>query len=823
MLPMMDTKRSHSYDKIKYIYQRERRAPMAVMTRRKRFWRRLVTNLRGICAVFSPRNLKRSMKSVTKGFREYSCFFIAILVLQTGLVTFSLMTDTNIQYAKTTVTREYDHHLEVVGLDQEQKVNFEYILDLSVAREDPYIQGASYQKEIDDTYTVRITLIDGVNLKDAKAHILGKGFLKNIRATNEDTGTPWVLRVTPLYTLEADYTVTYTLVYMALFALWTGLSVLILFVLYRMRVEHFKFIYGVYMTCGGDFPKLFGAAGGELLSISVLTMLPSILLGTGITALSYVTRGVPLAVSMTTVYGVVIHTLLSVLLAVYVPMRRLSLQPPVKHLLAADHTGMVTSPRRSFRMFGAGYPLKYELFGMWRLRKYYIGLVLSAVFFAAVFVSGLYIADLEKYHNEKDPYEYLVSYVTANVDEAETDEEGNFVSSVVIDAEAAKMIWEDAEIFVEDILKTPGVSYVDWSVTTSGGSLASHLLLTPSQLAGGTDSLVRSRERESQGFKYAMLEYDYTAFDELYIDMLIEKELCTFEGDPYELFEGERRVIITEDSFNQQAYSFSPGDKILVAVFEKANGAIDMVSTPETLLRMQIEKFTFRYVEYTVCAVMREKSSENHITFGVNSDEYESLTGAFPVRDSMKVYMERGSDFDTVKQAENGIRKSLQYCSGWQISPSGNYIQSEINRAKQDRVMIYTLGILLLIISPLIWFFSQIMYYGKRRDEFHILLALGGEEASIAKLHRVAGGVLSCIAFFVTVLLSSGCNAVIHFLLNTLLPKFGLAENVGYVYELSVPALIASALISMVCGFMSCEIPYRLFKRKKKKGIVEVK
>ncbi len=795
---------------------------MAVETRGRRILRRLRTGCRAIASVFSPRNMKNAFKSVTKDAKAYICFFVAVFALQVGFVTFALMTDTNIQYAKRTVTEEYSHHLEVVGLDQEQKVNLAYTLDLAITRLDPYIQSASIHQEIDETYTVRITLRQDSDLSAAKAHVLSKDIMGQIASVNTDTGTPWSLRTTPLYTYENDYATAYTLTYIALFILWTLLSVGVIWVLYRIRTEHFRFIYGVYMSCGADFPKLYGTAGGELLAVSLLTLLPAALLGAGVTVLAYVPRGVPLGMSGKTVVGLVIYDLLVILLSAYLPMRKLSLQPPVKHLLADDHTGLVSSPRRSFRMFGAGYPVKYELFGLWRLRKYYVGLLLSAVLFAAMFVSGLYLADLEKEHAETDPYEYLVHYTASTVSDGET-ESGEDVPSPTVDREDALMIAEDLDIFLEDIRRAEGVSYVDWAVTTSGSTLASHLLITPSQLAGGTDSLVRSSERESQGYQYAMSEFAYTAFDKLYIDMLVEEDLCTFEGDPYALLTGERQVIISEDSFNQQAYSFSPGDKVLLAVFEKANGAIELVPTPAALLRMQIEKFDFKYVEYTVCAVMRGRTSENRITFGLTFDEYEELTGAYPLRDQLRVYFERGSDFDTVRAAEDTIRRALQYCSGWQVTPTGNYFKAETNNQKQDSVMIYVLAILLLVISPLVWFFSQIMYYRKRRGEFHILLALGAEEKSISTLHRITGGVLSGIAFLITVALSSLCNALVHLAVNTLLPKFGLLPNVGYDYELSVPALIACVVVSVICGFMSCEIPYRMFQKSKRDGTVEVK
>ena len=57
----------------------------------------------------------------------------------------------------------------------------------------------------------------------------------------------------------------------------TVLSMLLLMALYNIRLNHYKFLYGIYMTCGADFRKLFNTAVWELLVVSLMTFVPSIL------------------------------------------------------------------------------------------------------------------------------------------------------------------------------------------------------------------------------------------------------------------------------------------------------------------------------------------------------------------------------------------------------------------------------------------------------------------------------------------------------------------------------------------------------------------
>lgn len=780
--------------------------------RRMAQWISLTT--KSVGAVFYPKNLKNAFKTVLFSAKEYLCFFVALFVVQAGFLTLALMADTNIAHADQTVRAEYSHHVEVVGLDQEQKVNLQYTLDLAVTRLDDYLVFASFYEESEGVWVAKLTLDESEDLQAGLAHIKNE-----MLSTISQEG--WVVRTTPLFTCRADYIIPYHVTFWAVAALWLLLSIAVLWVLYRVRVNHFKFIYGIYMTCGANFPKLYGTAGGELLAISCLTMLPSILIGGGVTVALYLIHGISPAVSARTIVGFFIFNLLAVLIAVYAPMRRMAVKSPVTLLRSVDNGSLVVSPNRSFRMFGEGYPVKYELFGMWRLRKYYAGLVLSAVLFSALFVSGLYLSDLEKYHDEIDPYEYTVRYGTLKVEEEEeleTDEDGaTIIPPPVLTDEEIEMIRTDLDIFLDEINAVDGVSYVDWSVITSGGSQQSHLLLKPIHLSGGTESLQTSEERASEGYTHAMREYDYTAFDQTYIDTLIEHNLCTFEGDPYRLLTEENMVIVSEDANNRPCYNFAPGDKIMVAVFEKAKGAIELTFDIKDLLRQQIKNYDFRYVEYTVCAVMRGRASDENITFGVTFDDYAELTGDLAVRDRLKVYMENGTDYDTVQAAEGQIRRAISGCSGWIVEPTGNYFKTHIDGMKQDRAMILMLSVLILLVSPLVWFFSQIMYYRKRKAEFNLLFALGAPQNALGTLHRVAGGVLSAAAFLVTALLSYVCNFTVHLLLNTLLPKLGLIENVYYAFEISWPALTACLLVSVACGFLSCELPYRMFKREREK------
>ena len=150
----------------------------------------------------------------------------------------------------------------------------------------------------------------------------------------------------------------------------------------------------------------------------------------------------------------------------------------------------------------------------------------------------------------------------------------------------------------------------------------------------------------------------------------------------------------------------------------------------------------------------------------------------------------------------------------WRVSRTGNFFRSRIKAERNGPGLAVTLGSLLLIISPLVWLFSQVMFYRRRRGEFDLLHALGSPDGTLPKLFRQTGGILSGLAFLTTVLLACLCNWLVYAVVTVLLPKLHVTETVSYDYRLSLPALLACIAVSVICGFMSCEIPYRLIRRQ---------
>ncbi len=766
--------------------------------------RTVSTTFRALSAAFRRQNLRSAFRTVTWGRKEYASFFIAILLVQTGFWTLSLTADADLASRRAQILDSYDYHFEIVGLDNEQMttMNNDFKIELDTA--DDRFDTITVRQEADGSYTFRIKALEGLDPSHAYNHTVNMLNKRGIKG--------WAINTSPLYEYDSTYRGPLLAAFWGICLGWLLLGLAVIVILYLIRLDHFKFSYGIYMTCGADFPMLYGTAAGEMLAISALTFIPAGLLGLGITALLYIPRGVDLSFTVRTGITVPLMCMAVALLAVGIPMKRLSKQPPLRLLTAKDNAGLVTSPRRSMRLFDASFPSRYELATMWRMRRYYIRLLLSAVLFAAMFVSGLYVAGMTRDLGERPAYEYTVTYDAGY----SWDEKGEYAGLNLSDEEL-DVLRTDADYFLPEVNAVEGVDYVWWKAAQTGGWYNSHLLLKPGQTAGGAgEHITVSNERGSEGYTMAIRDYEYTAVDKAWLDMLIENGLCTVEGDPYEVLTDPNAVIMTEDCYNVTAFHFEVGDKVTAAKWIRFRGAISpsLVTHPQQLLREQIEKGEFEYREFTVCAVLHDFPSEYNITFGVSFDVYRELTGEAAVRNTFRVYMENDTPDEVVRAADGKIRRAVTEMGDWQVNRTGNFFRARIMSERNGAGLAVTLGALLLLISPLVWLFSQIMFYRKRRGEFDLLHALGAPGGTLPKIYRQTGGILSGLAFLVTVALACLCNWVVYAVVTVLLPKLHITEAVSYDYRLSLPALLACIAVSVICGFMSCEIPYRLIRRQ---------
>lgn len=739
-------------------------------------------------------HFKRAYKSVRYNYKQYLCFFVAVFVVQMFFWTLTFSTDTNSDNIRRVAQEKYEYHVIVRNMNGQQ-----YTIMNNEVYYSQFEAQRAYEEVKFETYTDllgRVSYTAYVRLADIKS--AGQAFEKDfIRPMKADPNS-FDVTYTPLY----DYEYGSGLVrevqtqYWGLMVLMTVLSMLLLMALYNIRLNHYKFLYGIYMTCGADFKQLFHTAVWELLVVSLLTFLPSMITSVIVMVLSYRSVGVALHFLMSSVIKVFLFNVIAVVASVWLPMKWMSIKTPMSLIVAQDNSNLVTSPRRSFSILGKSMPLHYETYTTWRFRTYFIKLIATATAFSALFLCGLYIRQMVQTTLNDSITEFEL---TANED----------IDDGTIDM----------------IMDIDGVSYCYWNSNVTIASLNSdHLLLTEQQASSAAGYTVPSTENAT--YTIATNQYQYTAFDEALIDMIVEYDLYDIEGDPYSVLTQENTVIISDSLANTKMFDFKVGDKIMLATFAYRNGKIDgkMLNAQE-LLRQQILQFGFEYTEYTIGAVIHNSKAGAFLTFGVSNDVYAALADTAAVRRNVTVQVDPMADMETIHAAYDEIRSLMSFYSGSVITQTNEHLQRKLLQMRNLPMLVLILSVLILVICPLVWFFSQILFFGKRRVELDMLASFGATDRELRGMHRVSGAYMSAFSIVITLILAYAASGLVFLFCNRLMSSLGIGAGTRYEFYISIPALISCVLISIACAYLSSTLPYVMYrariKREQMTGVYE--
>ena len=298
---------------------------------------------------FAVNNVKHAFKNVISARREYAVFFIALIATQFMFWSFVTVFDSRDATAQAEASALADWTFAVEGYTEDQWFDI-YNRELLVAdaREEQYRGYVSYNAESytvmgEKLYSVKFTLPEN---KRSDCDLLV------LKYSLDKEGTS--IRYSPAVDLESGKLAGSA--FEAVVIIVAGvLSAFMLLALFLIRTNHYKFKYGVYMSFGADFEKLLETAGWELFAIAVITFLPAAILGVGVSALSIGLSGGTLALEWSRIPLAVIWTFIVVLVAVLPSVKILSVKAPVNLLKAGDNSNLVSSPRRSKRMFGKKY------------------------------------------------------------------------------------------------------------------------------------------------------------------------------------------------------------------------------------------------------------------------------------------------------------------------------------------------------------------------------------------------------------------------------------------------------------------------------------
>lgn len=743
------------------------------------------------------RTAKNSFKTVFFNFREYVYFFAALFLIQVMFWTLCFTVSTNIRNEYEAVNRLYSYHMAVEEINQSEKAQIDNALFIkSVQNSRGY---ESYKilppDAFNDYYTIRVRLN-----RSSEAELFLKYYIDSTGVGRDNVKVSY----SPLYTFADSYVRSNITNGILAALLLTIMSAILLMALYSIRINHYKFLYGIYMTCGAGFKKLFSTAVWEMMVISATTLVLSYLFSLSLACLIYLPGGVGVHLYGWMVPVVVALNLITVFLAVRMPMRHMSKKAPVTLITAQDNSNLVSSPRRSFIIFGKSFPFGYELYSTWRFRRYFARTLLTAVIFTSIFVSGTYIASISK-----EKIEAAAPEISVRIDIGDVDFTGKKADLFSPDDVSDVM----AMIGQYTIAETEGVSLVLWENSEAATSSVSHILVGGGNVLNNTEYVIKNQS--SGGYEYAANSFSFAVCDRQYIDYLVGK--YEIEGNPYDVLNDPGKIIISDKILGASHFRFIPGDKInLSQLVMKKKPMPDIIYSRDIdILRDQLNCYEFDYIEYEVAAVIHDNYVDGRLLLGMNIDRYYMATGSRAISDSLRVWLDKGTDSkaaaDIVKEIKYNLHRDLDNLFiGFTVNNNYSALNYELLSMRRTSPSIITVSLLLLMLSPVVWFFSQILFYRKREKEIGLLRMFGADERSLSGVYTYAGLIMSALAMLATLPLSFFANYTVYKVLTDYLPRYGFTHDAGYTYSLSWTALAAALTVSVACGFLSSYIPYRL-------------
>jgi hypothetical protein len=242
-------------------------------------------------------------------------------------------------------------------------------------------------------------------------------------------------------------------------------------------------------------------------------------------------------------------------------------------------------------------------------------------------------------------------------------------------------------------------------------------------------------------------------------------------------------------------------------------------------LRQQILQFGFEYTEYTIGAVIHNSKAGAFLTFGVSNDVYAALADTAAVRRNVTVQVDPMADMETIHAAYDEIRSLMSFYSGSVITQTNEHLQRKLLQMRNLPMLVLILSVLILVICPLVWFFSQILFFGKRRVELDMLASFGATDRELRGMHRVSGAYMSAFSIVITLILAYAASGLVFLFCNRLMSSLGIGAGTRYEFYISIPALISCVLISIACAYLSSTLPYVMYrariKREQMTGVYE--
>ena len=580
------------------------------------------------------------------------------------------------------------------------------------------------------------------------------------------------------------------------------------------------------MTFGANFKKLFVNSFCEMVLISVLVFVPSQIL-TNLVCFAI------LRSNMLTFRFDILSTLLSFLMCiavagvpVFLNIKAVSRKTPLSLISALDNSNHISSPGSSSDFIGYKFPDSTEILSVKRFRKYVIKIMLSTVTFAVAFVCCAYLGtSYSKTLNIIRPQYNIVfnGYYPSAPEEEDKEESAEQDKNNVTDNDISiedqlkgdKEDSEDEPVKVYQYIYTDEVR--DYLYSFNGIEMILKSCSTPAFDINSHVKILKKNAGSSGGADTDSGDRCYLNADFTVLDGEVAKSIEYFgyeiEGDLSKVVNNGKYIAITDGYNNSRKFKLSVGDKIFIATdFEYIKQTpVYQSSDLDYIMALKLNSCSYKYTEYTVGAIINNAPVGSSFPVYMNSEQYMKLTGNPVIFDDIDIIIKDGMTEAEYRELGFNLRHAADYYSNMNLTNTDAQVLSQIEKNKKYESVYMFVAVMLLAVTPVIWMFSQILFYLKRRPEFDLYFSLGAPRDKIKRLFIIDGIVMSAISSIIYIILCLIAAYGVTACLN--MPFSGVSEYMRFSYTLPVIPFVIGLAVCALSAFASCIVPYITYIR----------
>jgi ABC-type lipoprotein release transport system permease subunit len=199
----------------------------------------------------------------------------------------------------------------------------------------------------------------------------------------------------------------------------------------------------------------------------------------------------------------------------------------------------------------------------------------------------------------------------------------------------------------------------------------------------------------------------------------------------------------------------------------------------------------------------------------MNYELFERVIGHRPYFDHVDIILDDSASSDDIKHAGYVLRNHADYYGNMTVNQTDSdfYVGLEENK-NYSSVFLYICTILLAVI-PIIWIFTQILFYQKRKQEFDVFFAIGADNSEINQIFILEGAIITGLAVLTYVLFGVLAVALLRYVANSEMWQYLVSTEriMRFDFKLPIWQFVLGLVITALGAFLSSYLSLKIYRK----------